>query len=144
MENIFTTSGKRDIQGLLTRSCKLRGHCEPREWQFIRGRLFRCNANRGAADDFAHFVLPCLGGGTLGVAEKIISMDRSHSGASMSARMRGASWLHSNASSCDDILASVHTADFSIRRYVSKYFRMFQSFQLMLKNYRLHDAPMSC
>ena len=28
------------------------------------GWLFRCNANRGAADDFAHFVLPCLGGGT--------------------------------------------------------------------------------
>ena len=28
--------------------------------------LFHCNANRGAAGDFSHFVLPCLGCGTYG------------------------------------------------------------------------------
>ena len=64
--NIFTISWTRDLHSLHTPSCKIRGHCEHREWQFIREWLFHCNANRGAAGDFSHFVLPCLGCGTYG------------------------------------------------------------------------------
>ena len=66
LSNIFTICWTRDLHSLHTPSCKIRGHCEHREWQFIREWLFHCNANRGAAGDFSHFVLPCLGCGTYG------------------------------------------------------------------------------
>ena len=49
-----------------------------REW------LFRCNASYGAADDFSHFVLPCIQMGYVRqeLQKRYLSMDRGHAGAS--------------------------------------------------------------
>ena len=49
-----------------------------REW------LFRCNASYGAADDFSHFVLPCIQMWYVRqeLQKRLFSMDRSHSDAS--------------------------------------------------------------